>query len=408
MIPEHLLIRFFLRDKENFIKYNHVISNVVLDKEIMVIFSTIEKYYTVIPDHNYISFDEFVNFFILKHGTLKDKDTILNIAKQIYDTDVSDSLILEVIKNVIEKDTANKIVQKLLPILTENKHGVLASVDEDLKNYLSIISQQDRTNPFSNKTLEELIEQYASRDGLHWRLNCLNEDIGPLHGAYLGHVFARPDTGKTSFICSELSYMARQLKDDENIVWFCNEESAGRIQFRLFSTLLNVTKEKVINHKDKAREKFNELGGNKIHFVDGCTQMSVVRNVCFEYKPKLIVIDSGDKISFPGDKAYDAVNRLGELYWKYRLLANEFQTPVITVAQACAEVAGKKWLEMHHMNNSKTGKSAEMDFVIGIGRVLDGEEDGIRYINIPKNKLNGFNGKHAIKFNSRTGRYNDL
>jgi hypothetical protein len=79
----------------------------------------------------------------------------------------------------------------------------------------------------------------------------------------------------------------------------------------------------------------------------------------------------------------------------------------LTVGQASVDAANKKWLEMHMLDNSKTGKPKEMDFIIGLGRTL-GEEDGIRYINIPKNKLIGRNGKHTVKFNPATGRFSDL
>ena len=406
--PEQLLLRFFMRDRENYNKYFHVTTSIIFDKEISTILKTIEQYYNTIEHHNYISFDEFTNFFNINNSTLKDKESIITIAKLIYDIDVSDSLILEVIKNMVERDTCNKIVQKLLPVLTENKFGVLASVDEDIKSYLSILAKQEKESPFDEDSLDELLEANVTGEGLSWRLQCLQDDLGILRQGLLGHVFARVETGKSSFLASELSYMAGQLKEDENIIWFCNEESTGRLKLRLYSAILNSPMDKILNSKDVAIREFNKRGGNKIKLIGDATNLNLIRNICFEYKPKLIVIDSGDKVSFPGDKGMEGPMKLKELYWRYRQLANEFNTTCITVGQACAEAAGKKWIEMHHMDYSKTGKPAELDFAIGIGKLMD-DEDGLRYINIPKNKLhNGTHGRHTCKLDTMTARYSDI
>jgi replicative DNA helicase len=408
LTPEILILKLFLKDRDNYIKYSHIMSTLILDKEFVIIYKTIEKYYETIPTHSYIGQDEYTNFFLLHHNTLKDKDIILDLTKQIYNVDVSDSLMGEVIKNLLEKDTCNKIVQKLLPVLSENKFGILSSVEGDLKSYLKLVTKENQDSPFEDTPLEDLLENHVTGEGLHWRLSCLNEDIGVLRPGYLGHMFARTDSGKTSWLCSELSYMAKQLVDDENIIWFGNEENVGRIKLRLYSALLNEPLDRIVQYKDAALEKFELQGGNKIKFVGQIHDIKQIRNICFEYKPKLIVIDSGDKVSFSGDSKYEGANRLGQLYYLYRQLVDEFGLIGLTVGQASAEAAGKKWLEMHMLDNSKTGKPKEMDFIVGLGRTLGSEEDGIRYINIPKNKLIGRNGKFAIKFNPATGRFSNL
>ena len=408
MTPECLLMRFFVKDRIHYDKYNHIVTRVILDKEYLIIFKTIERYYETIPTHNYIGFDEFINFFLMHNATYKDKEIIIDLIKQIYSIDVSDSLILEVLKNLIEKDVANKIVQKLLPVLTENKYGVLASVDEDLKHYLALVAKQDRVSPFDDAPLEDLLEAHVTGEGLHWRLECLMHSIGVLRPGYLGHIFARTDSGKTSFLCSELSHMAPQLQEDEQIFWFGNEENVGRIKLRLYSALLNEPLDRIVTYKDVAMEKFEERGGNKIKFIGQSVDLNKIKQMCFEHRPRLIVIDSGDKVSFSGDSKLEGANRLSELYCKYRQIIDEYGLIGLTVGQASGEASGKKWLEMTMLDNSKTGKPKEMDFIIGLGRTIDGEEDGIRYINIPKNKLGGGNGKHSVKFNPITGRFTDL
>jgi hypothetical protein len=48
------------------------------------------------------------------------------------------------------------------------------------------------------------------------------------------------------------------------------------------------------------------------------------------------------------------------------------------------------------MEGSKTGKAAEADLMVLIGKTMQvegEEEDPVRYLNLAKNKLNGYQGK---------------
>ena len=48
------------------------------------------------------------------------------------------------------------------------------------------------------------------------------------------------------------------------------------------------------------------------------------------------------------------------------------------------------------MEGSKTGKAAEADLMVLIGKTQQAEgedEDPVRYLNLAKNKLNGYQGK---------------
>ena len=124
--------------------------------------------------------------------------------------------------------------------------------------------------------------------------------------------------------------------------------------------------------------------------------------------PRLVIIDQGDKIYGVGDKDTSTTERLQRLYAKFRELAKEYMTDIITVGQASAEAQGKKWLELDHMNNSKTGKPGELDYAIGIGRTLEGEEF-MRYIHLCKNKmLRGVHGKHQVILDTERCRYKDM
>jgi ASC-1-like (ASCH) protein len=173
--------------------------------------------------------------------------------------------------------------------------------------------------------------------------------------------------------------------------------------------MLNESDERVINNITKAKELFYKMGGPKIKLYDnGFISMEHIRSMIKVYEPKMVIIDQGDKIMFQGGLKLEGHARLKELYRLFRETAKEFNTHILTVGQASAEASGKKWLEMHHLDNSRTGKPGEMDYIIGIGKTMADEDEELRYINLCKNKLTGRHSKHTLRFNGLTGRYSDL
>lgn len=74
---------------------------------------------------------------------------------------------------------------------------------------------------FVTDDLEQLLQDTYRKPGLRWRLNTLNRMLGSLRGGDFGFIFARPETGKTTFLASETTYMASQLKEEQGpVIWF--------------------------------------------------------------------------------------------------------------------------------------------------------------------------------------------
>jgi hypothetical protein len=61
------------------------------------------------------------------------------------------------------------------------------------------------------------------------------------------------------------------------------------------------------------------------------------------------------------------------------------------------------------MENSKTGKAAEADLIIGIGKhsMERDPEDLHRSLCISKNKINGYHGEPNCRINKQLSRYED-
>ena len=79
------------------------------------------------------------------------------------------------------------------------------------------------------------------------------------------------------------------------------------------------------------------------------------------------------------------------------------------MSQLSAEAEGRSQLNQSMMEGSRTGKAAEADLMILIGKSpsVEGQEEDspLRHINIVKNKLNGWHGMVNVDLNYLTARY---
>lgn len=408
--PELAVLRLLCRDRKYLDKYREIVYPLIKEQHIKLIYTTIETYYNTLGEHSYISLDELKSTLTINYSTYKDINILLSIVDSIYSLDISDSLANNVVERLIERDYANTIINKLLPVITENKYGILTSVEDELTAFNKYIERKQKESPFVEDDIEDIMKELVEEEGgLRWKLQCLQDDLGSLCGGVLGHIFARPNTGKTSFLACEVTNFARQLGPDENIIWFNNEERGRKVKARLYNAMLGATSDAIWRDVARAKTEFQRRNGTAIRLFDsGIITFGDLRDVIKEYSPKLIVIDQADKVHFKGMTGMEIPIRLKELYKHYRELAKETDIPIITVGQASADADGKKWIRPEWMDYSKTGKYAEMDFIIGIGKTHEEGEAALRFLNISKNKMKGIERGHTVKFDHETARFLDL
>jgi replicative DNA helicase len=270
------------------------------------------------------------------------------------------------------------------------------------------------SSPFVEEDMGFVEDIVDTNAGLHWRLDCLNQNIGPLTGGSLGHIFARPETGKTSFLVNEVSYFAGQLQDDEKIIWIWNEEPWQRIKYRFLQSFLNMKREEIYDllsryGKSYLQEQWEQHGGRRILFQreEDPTYEDIIALLEKTPNVRVLVCDIADHITFR--KSGDMANheRLEELYRRFRNISNSYGVSILTSAQAAEAASDRKHLFMEHMANSKTGKPGALDYAIGIGKVNDNEE--MRWLSIPKNKRGTtVTPINPIMFDRERGRYSDI
>jgi len=410
-LKELLILKLFCKDKTNWTKYYSLIKNLNLDKELLLLFSLVDNYYDSYSEHEYISSDELKSFFQLEYSTYKSPDIINNMIDEIYQLEVSDSLIRDYIEAVLEKDAAAKIINKLLKVVDESETGVLSSVLDDITAFKDVVTTSSKSeSAFVTDDLFSLFEEEDSTRTINWRLKCLQESVGPIKEG-LVHVYARTNIGKTSWLVSEITNMCHQLGDDEYILYMNNEEAGRQVMYRFYTAMLNTNINTIKASAETTRmaiETYMKRGGHKLKLYDkDIFSVEDIDRFATEYRPRVIVVDVADKVAFRGMGQLEGANRLKELYRKYREISKRHKCTVITAAQASADAAGKKWLDLIHMDMSKTGKPAELDLSIGIGAVTDDGKENVRYIHINKNKWNGRHDKLTVMIDPTTGRYSD-
>ena len=260
---------------------------------------------------------------------------------------------------------------------------------EDLRDHVSNAFEETSVpleKPrFVTSDLATLYNTQVATPGLRWRLGSLNQRLGSLRHGDSGFVFGRPETGKTTFLASEVSFMATQAKAP--ILWFNNEEQGNKVMLRCYEAMLGKPLSKLGQNFTSVQTNFEEQGGSNIRIFDAATiTRNEVETICKEMAPSLVVFDQLDKITGFEEDRDDL--RLGAIYQWARFIAKTF-APVIGICQADGQAEGIKYLNMGHVSNAKTAKQAEADWILGIGIDSRDGHQFVRGLSLCKNKLVG-------------------
>jgi len=320
---------------------------------------------------------------------------------------VSSDILSEYFERLQQRERATRIAKAAL-MVSEGlaPESSLADIETQL-----VRPPTEIATDFVTTNLHELYEHEVVQQGLRWRLDSLNKALGSLRKGDFGFVFARPETGKTTFLASEISHMAAQAQGP--ILWFNNEEQGSKVITRCYQAALGVSRTQLLADRDGNYRRYLESTGDRIKIVASpATSRKDVERMCRQYNPALLIFDQIDKIKGFSDDRNDL--ELTAIYEWVRELAKEF-APAIGICQAGNSGDGKRWLTMSDVNNSKTGKQGEADWILGIGKTLDDSQEFVRFLHLSKNKLGGDmdtdeemrHGKWEVKIRPDIARYED-
>lgn len=308
----------------------------------------------------------------------------IDLVLQIENSNVGNDVLQEAIQQVIERHHAYELA--LLAIDVSEGRKPLSMV----LDYYTKLEDKEKVEDitFVTDDIEELYNETVHKPGLKWRLPSLNKMLGSLRKGDFGFLFARPETGKTTFLASECTFMAEQLSEEAGpILWFNLEEQGNKVKVRCYQASLGCNLVKLYSNRPRTQEYYMKNTKGKLKIFDSASvNKRQIETICKQYSPSLIIFDQLDKV-----KGFDSDRedlRLGNIYIWARELAKTY-CPVIGVCQADVTGEGKKWLDMSNVSSAKTSKQAEADWILGIGAVHDIGLEHIRYLHLSKNKLSG-------------------
>ena len=392
--------------KQTWVKYRKYIVDKQLTRELSTLLSILDNYHA--KHDNDLTLAEFE---VVCETSGKTDKTHKQVLETMHNSDVRPELVEELLKAYKQK-----VVLSQLALVSYDASEGRKSID-DVNQLVKQLDHAEELKPteeyvFASDDLDELLNNTYAKPGLRWRLNALNHSLGSLRKGDFGFVFARPETGKTTFLASEVTYMATQT--NKPVLWINNEEQVDKVKVRCVQSLLGLTNIEIERDRPAAKAEYLRVLGNKLKVWDAVPYTaSEIEKLCDMIEPGLIVIDQIDKVKgFTNDRE-DL--RLGAIYIWARELAKK-HCPIIGVTQADGSGDGQKWLTMNNVANAKTSKQAEADWILGIGKTYDEAEEYVRYLNISKNKLTGDpdtlqelrHGKLRVLINPTIARYEDM
>jgi replicative DNA helicase len=383
---EKQIIKLFCEDREVFTKYykyvniNYIKTNY---NNIYKLFNIIDLYYNKYTTINIININE-LDIYYNSNYLLKDNERkeLTSLLEEIYNQDINVDTVINLLEEHRRRSLAGKVALMALDVESGKK------TTEDLLELFNDFEHQqvevDSITPI-NMDLKELYDTQIKTPGLRWRLDWLNKSLGSLRKGDFGFIFARPETGKTTFLASEITHMVSQT--DGHVLWFNNEEQGNKVGIRVFQAALGLTTGELFRNPEVKQSNYEKLTGNRVIILDfeDSSSKARVESVLKQYKPALIIFDQIDKIR--GFKGERNDLELKAIYQWAREIAKTY-APVIAVSQASGEAEGKLFLTMDMVDGSKTAKQGEADWILGIGKEQD-NSSRTRYFNISKNKLIG-------------------
>lgn len=361
-----------------------------------------------------LTLKDFQAYFFMKYPDV-DKEIYLALFKTLSEVTIDHDLGLGMLRDIKARKQALELSEAYFKFSNGNidKEQLDAIVDGNAG--LSGDGKEGDEFEFVTDSLSEIISNIFQKPGLRWRLDALNKSLGSLRKGNFGFVFARPETGKTTFLASEISYMLDQLQEEDgSVIWFNNEQVGAEVMLRMYQGYFGVTLEAIKANVAKYEAEFKSKTKGKFLLVDNANiSKAMVEKIVKRFNPSLIVFDQIDKIKgFVNDRE-DL--RLGAIYIWARELAKMY-CPVIGICQADGTAEGQKWLTMDHVANAKTSKQAEADWILGMGAVHAEGMQFVRYLHLSKNKLIGDNdtlsrlrhGRMEVLIQPEIARFRDI
>lgn len=363
------------------------------------IIGDMEGYFLAYPEERKVDWVKFSTWFcVLKNARMKPE--MVEIYKTIFGNLAARTSTVgsDVLQHFIKLDYAARIRQLAQDVIDGKGTAKLEDAESLVAEFRGTAggsgATSDSDSSIVTADLGTLLSTSGRVGGAEWRLEDLNIGVGPLHSGDFVVIAARPETGKTSFVCSEGAHVVGQLPSEVSGIIFNNEEAGERVKLRLYQSALGKSIAEIEKDPAAAEAEYTRLMGRsdriEIYHSHSISTKDVERQLR-KKKYGWIAFNRLDKIKIPrrkGDKEGSEVEQLTAVYQWARGIAIRYGI-VFAVVQADATAEGKRQIWMDQIYGSKTGVQGEADVILTIGMDHDITKADRRWINVPKNKLPG-------------------
>jgi len=400
---EKQMIRLML-NKKFYTQYKGVLSPTVFAGDISSLYETIQKAHEKYEDD--IKVDELYSLHTAIFNpalTRAAKEKFSELIEDIREVQEPNKEIAKDIMRILsDRDLAQRIAVEATEIFN-GKEANFADITSMIDKHKTNVNE-DKVPAVTND-VDEVLDLLGMTTKWKFNIPMLRDNVGGIGGGNLMISFARPETGKTAFWISLCSGPEGFAEQGAKIHAFINEEPAIRTQMRAISCYTGMTREEIIQEKNMAQRVWSEIKDNISMFDTVDWSMEDIDAHCEKHRPDIIVIDQLDKVNVSGTYARTD-EKLRQIYTSAREIAKRRDCAVIAMSQASADAHNRNSISFDQMENSKTGKAAEADLIIGIGRNSNIDtENKIRTLCISKNKINGYHGEPVCTIRREISRY---
>ena len=391
-------------NKKFYTQYKGMLSPTVFSGDISSLYDTVQKAHDKYEED--IKVDELYSIHTAIFNpalTRAAKEKFSELVEDIKEVqEPSKEIAKDIMRILSDRDLAQRIAVEATEIFN-GKEANFTEITGMIDSHKTNVDEDK--NPAVTSNIDEVIELLDVTTKWKFNIPVLKENVGGIGGGNLMIAFARPETGKTAFwvsLCTAPNGFAEQ---GAKIHAFINEEPAIRTQMRAISCYTGMTRDEIIEDKEMANKSWSEIKDNISMFDTVDWSMEDIDAHCEKHKPDIIVIDQLDKVNVTGTYARTD-EKLRQIYTSVREIAKRRDCAVIAISQASADAHNRNSISFDQMENSKTGKAAEADLIIGIGRNANSDlENKIRTLCVSKNKINGYHGEPVCTIRRGISRY---
>ena len=408
MQTELAILHLFCNSRETCTKYYPYVKGVKnLEKEIRLLFALVSSYYERYPDQCGVDEGSLSTFYDLLYPASKDRGVFRELIKSSFQVDATVEVITDLLEQMMERHVATTIVNELIPVVEGTKYGVVPKLIKTITDYTERLKhppEESRALTPFECSVEDLMCMENSTEGPMWPMSALHTTIGRVRRQTSGLIFAYVDSGKTSFGIKSCTHFAEQLKDTKDTILYCgNEEAAHRVAKRMVQSMTSMSHQELDGDYDKAQKLLLSRGWDRIKLFDSITHTMHLEHLFKEYSPHIVFVDQGTKLRGAARGDASEIKEVQELFNWYREKAKEYNLALVSLCQATGDAENKKWLKLSDVYGSRVSIQGELDYAIGIGRVVDDTtKEDMRYFHVSKNKL--LNGD-SVKFSAHFDRH---